>query len=265
VSGSDDTQVPPVEDERRAVAVPEADIRRRWLRMELAFIACVVLASVLALVGLHMRSHEQVLDQRGVDTDAVVVDTSSKTKGPDEAMVEYDVEGQRVRAALTVDDDDRYAVGSTVRIRYDPANPRHARPLEGWDPTYGFVFLQAVVLVALAPFVALYGWWVARRNAEVARSGETRRMHAEAYRRTSAVPPYVQHLVALWPEGVDSRQPPELSVEVPEGIRKVRPGPVTVVGRPEPGAHIVLRVEERTIWTHGKVKRGLHPKAKRLS
>ncbi len=247
------------------VIVPEADIRRHWLRMELGLAAFVVIAAVLALIGLRMRAHEQVLTQRGVVTEAVVVSAVSKSKGPDEATVEYRVEGRKYRAELMVEDDDRFPVGSTVPIRYDPANPGHARPEQGWDPTYRQLFLQAVVLAVLAPFLAVYGWIVARRDAREARSGDARRMEARVYRRTSAFPPHVQHLVALWPEGADAREAPSLSVEVPEGVRHVRQGPVTVVGRAEPGGHVVLRSEGRTIWTHGKVKRGLHPKAEPLS
>lgn len=253
------------EDGQAMVIVPEADIRRHWLRMELGLAAFVVIAAVLALIGLRMRAHEQVLTQRGVVTEAVVVSAVSRSKGPDEATVEYPVEGRKFRTELMVEDDDRFPVGSTVLIRYDPANPGHARPEEGWDPTYRQLFLQAVVLAVLAPFLAVYGWIVARRDASEARNGDARRMEARVYRRTSAFPPHVQHLVALWPEGADVGEVPSLSVEVPEGVRQVREGPVTVVGRAEPGGHVVLRSEGRTIWTHGKVKRGLHPKAKPVS
>lgn len=85
-SGGESSEAPEEnEDGQAMVIVPEADIRRHWLRMELGLAAFVVIAAVLALIGLRMRAHEQVLTQRGVVTEAVVVSAVSRSKGPDEA------------------------------------------------------------------------------------------------------------------------------------------------------------------------------------
>lgn len=76
-----------------ASPVPAADVRRHrrdlWGRVGIA----AVVAIVSACAGGFMWSAEQVLDRRGVQTEAVVVETNYVRRLPDEAVVHYRVDG----------------------------------------------------------------------------------------------------------------------------------------------------------------------------
>lgn len=74
--------------------------RRRDLWGRVVFV--LVIGVVSGVAGLVMRHQESVLDERGVITGAVVVETDYQRRLPDEAVVEYRVEGSLYRATLTV-------------------------------------------------------------------------------------------------------------------------------------------------------------------
>ncbi len=223
----------------------------------------VVVAVVLTAIGLYMRAHERVLDERGVIGSAVVVESDDRGRRMDKVVVDYRVGDAPFRTSLRVLSADAFRVGSTVAIRYDPAHPDHARPLEGWLPVYR-LFLGVAVMAALgAAISALRTPGLVRADVEAMTSGVVTSMGGAPYQRARGrvFRLYVEDLVGLWPHGADRTRPAPLSVKVDSGFHHVRPGPVTVLGLLQPGHHVVLQVGGQTVWTTGAVKEGLDPKA----
>ncbi|MBA2437601.1 MAG: hypothetical protein H0V52_04520 [Acidimicrobiia bacterium] len=149
--------------------VPPADLRRHrrdlWCRV--VFVATVTIIGAGA--GLFMRSAEQVLDRRGVETEAVVVETNRVRRLPDEAVVQYRVEGLLRQATLTVSSAGDFEIGQRIAIVYDPDDPVHARPLEGWSPTYRTLWRYAAIA---GPFALILSLTVPRRlRADTAAAG----------------------------------------------------------------------------------------------
>ena len=255
-SGARGSAVPPV---------PPADVRRRRQVLWGQVIACTTVAIILTGAGSFMRAGEQVLDRRGVETEAVVVETNRVRRLPDEAVVHYRVEGLLRQATLTVRSAYDFEVGQRIAIVYDPDDPTHARPLEGWSPTYRTLWRYAVIALLAAIVGAFWTKDRVRSDAQVATTGPVHHMHGAPYRRRRWLTPTgTTHLVGLWPEGHDRAAPAPLSVEVKPNQGPARRGPVTVVGRAEPGSHVVLRIDGETVWSSGVVKSGIDPKAKPL-
>jgi hypothetical protein len=151
-----------------------------------------------------------------------------------------------------------FEVGQTIAIEYDPDNPGHARPLDGWSPTYRTLWLYAAVGLPAAIALAVATRAGLGRDVDVATSRNVHPMHGAAYRSGGWL--HRKHLVGLWPEGSDRQAPPPLSVEVEESLGM--PRSVTVVGGSRPGDHAVLQAGGDTIWTRGRLKAGIDPKAK---
>lgn len=246
--------------------VPPADLRRHrrdlWCRV--VFVATVTIIGAGA--GLFMRSAEQVLDRRGVETEAVVVETNRVRRLPDEAVVQYRVEGLLRQATLTVSSAGDFEIGQRIAIVYDPDDPVHARPLEGWSPTYRTLWRYAAIA---GPFALILSLTVPRRlraDTAAAGSGAVHHMYGASYRRSLWLVLHLRatHIVGLWPEGADRDAPAPLSVEVDRGLGPSRPGLVVVVGRAEPGHHVVLSIEGETVWTKSTVRAGIDPQAKPL-
>ncbi len=238
--------------------VPASAIRsrRRSLWGRVGIVAALGVALVGA--GFPMRAHEQVLDRRGVETEATVVETDYERRLPDTAVVQYHVDGSKHEARLTVSSAGDFEVGQTITIEYDPEEPGHARPLEGWSPTYQSMWWYAAVMVPVAVVGAIVTRTRLGREVKAATSREVHPMYGAPYRRRRW--PRSTHLVALWPEGSDRQAPPPLSVEVEAGIGV--PGPVAVAGGARPGDAVVLQADGDTIWTTSKLKKGIDAKAR---
>ena len=73
-----------------------------------------------------MWSAESVLDRRGVQTEAVVVETNYVRRLPDEVVVHYRVDGLLRQATLTVSSAGDFEVGQRITVEYDPGDPTHA-------------------------------------------------------------------------------------------------------------------------------------------
>lgn len=246
-----------------AALVPPADVRRHrrdlWGRVGIA----ATVAIVCACAGGFLWSAEQVLDRRGVQTEAVVVETHYERRLPDEAVVHYRVDGLLRQATLTVGSADDFEVGQRITVEYDPDDSTHARPLEGWSPTYRTLWWFAAIALLGTIGGAVWTKDQERGDARVAGTGPVHQMHCAPFRRRRWLTPQSStHLVGLWPEGHDRTTPAPLSVEVKHDLGPARPGPVTVIGRAQPGDHVVLRIDGETVWTRGVVKAGLDPKAK---
>lgn len=223
----------------------------------------LVLLVILAISGWWMRRHEQVLDRRGVQTEALMVEARDRYRRPDVAIVRSTVDGATYDTALIVDFAEDFRDRRLVTIEYDPKNLGHARPLEGWSPTYQSMLWMALIGLPLIAAATVHTWWKSRVETNLAGGRVVHHFRGAAYRRTRWNPYFDrQDLVALWPEHTDQGVGPALSVRVESGFNHVRPGRVTVVGSPTPGSRVVLRVDGRTVWTTGKLKAGIHHRAK---
>lgn len=245
------------------VPVPLADIRRHVRGSWIAAVLAVVVAVVLAGIALRMQSHEQVLLDGGVLGAARVIAVDYR-RGGDKVEVEHVVDGTRWRTNLMVVNGRDFEVGSTIDVRYDPDHPDHARPVEGWAPTYRSVWVLAALVAAFATVIGLLTPRWMRADVEAATSQVVTAMWGKPYRRRRGgrwIELWTTHLIGLWPDGADRARPRPLSVAVESELLRVRRGRLQVVGRPEAGSHVVLRVGEQTIWTAGPLKEGIDPKA----
>lgn len=220
-------------------------------------------AALLGLIGQVMRSHERVLDERGVSGFAEVVEADDRGRRIDEVVVDYRAGGVSYRTHLPVISAGDFQVGSTIAIRYDPSQPDHARPLEGWLPSYRLLLTGAAATGVGAAVSALRAPRMLRTDREAATSGMETTMWGAPYRRVRwrTIEIAVTQFVGLWPQGGDRGRGAPLSVKLSPGFELRRRGPVTVVGRPEPGSHVVLLVDGQAVWTTGAIVEGLDPEA----
>ncbi len=251
-------------DRSATMPVPSDDLRRRRRDLWTPPALLVGVALVSSAIGLNMREHEQVLDERGALGSAVVVEADDRGRQLDRVVVDYRVGALSFRTDLRVLDADDFRVGSTIAIRYDPLHPEHARSLEGSLLVHQLLLGVAVMAVVGAAIIALRTPRLVRADTAAVTSGMVTLMHGAPYRRVRGrvIRFFVQDLVGLWPDGADRARPPPLSVKVASGVRPVRPGPVTVVGRPEPGYHVVLVLSGHTVWTTGGLRAGVDRKAR---
>lgn len=188
----------------------------------------------------------------------MVVETDDRRRLPDEAVVEYEVEGSRYEATLMVSAAGDFEVGETIVVEYDPDGPSHARPLEGWSPTYQVLWMYAAIALPIAAVDAVLTRRKLGTEADLAALAEVHPMHGVAYRRGRWYRRTPS--VALWPEGSDRPAAPPLSVEVEEAMEVA--GPVSVVGGRRPGERVVLRAGGDTIWTTSRLRSGMDPRAR---
>lgn len=251
----------------------EGEVARRFRREWVFAGVGLVVALVIGAGGVRMWAHERVLDQRGVVTEAEVINVVPSSiprprSAPDVAVVRYPVAGETIEADLMVSSSGRFESGDRIAIEYDPENPGHARPLVGWEPTYRIVLALSALLVVLLVGGVVAGRHHIRQSAAAVNSGRDDPAHAVLYTRWRWSWPSgeVDHLVGLWPEGSPGHEPPPYSVALASrfDLDKVRDGPVRVLGGLEAGNHVVLLFGSRRLETSGGVKRGLARRAKRV-
>jgi len=244
-------------------------IRRRRNLYLLGAGAFLALEALLVVSSMFMRRHEQVLDRVAVRTEAVVKDSRRYRLRPEGAAVRYEVDRRVIETILTVNDADDFVEGERVTVEYDPRNPRHARPLEGWEPTYETLVFFAVLAAVALPVVAGPQAWRDLRAARAAREGQTSTMHGLVYTRWRLRwgLPYVwlgtEFLVALWPVGASVSRPPEMAVAIHDDDEFPQ-GAVTVHGRAEPGGRVILEAGGKIFWPRRKVRRELPDTAQPL-
>lgn len=249
-----------------ALIVPEADFHREYRRSWNAAGFCAAVAVALGIWSLAMQAHERVLDEQGVETTAEIIALRDSLRGvPDVAVVQFSVATTVYRAELTVDCGSCLDDGQQIDIEYDPDHPDHARPLQGWDPSYKRVLLASAMSVLLAPSGILQTLWRERRDRRALASGRLQPALAAQYRRGRYLWHYgIENIVGLWPPGADGFSPPPHSVRLRSTVDRivVPSGPVDVLGGIDVGNRVVLRVGGSTVWTNGKVRSGLPRRAK---
>lgn len=218
--------------------------------------ACGVVASRAEA----MRRHESVFAARGVQTTATVSGTHALLVYGSGANISYKADDTAYDADVPVDKRSRFPDGATISVVYDPVHPGHVRPVQGWDPTYRSVIGWLCVLGA----IAVIG--IGRRAANTAlavrsvRSGTARgtTMRVESFWRRQAWQRYSRPWVAVWPDGADWSEDPDLYVPVAWtlGSRAIRVEQAsTVYGPPEPGEHLVILHDGRLLWPRGRARR----------
>jgi len=205
-----------------------------------------------------MKRHEQVLDRRGRRAMAVVVDTANRNSSvPDTATLRYFHEGREYEADVTVEDTGDFPVGSQVEVVYDPEHPTHAKPVEGWSPSFQSVLIVAGMVMVVGVAHA------ARRSVltAVARrvTGKTA-MQVETFQLRRWWQRWPHQWAALWPVDADPTSvDATLYVPVDDLVRKHGIGfeePTTVLGDPAPGRFVLLVHADRVIWPRGRARRG---------
>jgi len=228
------------------------------------------LEAVLVVSSLLMRRHEQVLDRGAVRTEAVVKDSRDYRLRPEGAAVRYEVNSQMIETILTVDEAADFVEGERVTVEFDPKNPHHARPLKGWNPTYEYLLVVALlVAVALAAIFGQEAWRDLQTARAVREQDLISTMHCLVYSRWRWrwKPPFpdVEFLVALWPTAAPISDPPAMAVGVSEwDSRDIPRGPVTVHGKAEPGRRVMLEAGGEFFWPRWKVLRELPDTARAI-
>jgi hypothetical protein len=243
-----------------AHSVSTHQLRRRWAGIGAVLVVSVLTAGLLAIVSFRMKKHEAVLDQRGRETSAVVTASTYRPKQRDQAEVRYEAEGRTYEARLPVSDSDDFLVGDEIQIIYDPANPGHARPTEGWSPAFEEVLIYAAVVLG---FGLLHS---ARRIVRTVlllrtarRPSQTTTMIVESFSVTRWWQRWPRQWAAIWPLGAD---PLIDDVQVYVPIEELSPRAAIhihqetlVLGTPEPQRLLVIIHGESVVWPRGRATR----------
>jgi hypothetical protein len=231
-------------------------LRRRWAGILSVLVVSILVAGVLGALATTMKRHEQVLDRRGHRTVAVVIDTANRNRWGDTVTLRYFDEGREYRAHVTVADTGDFPVGSQVEVVYDPEHPTHAKPVDGWSPSYESVLIVAGMLTVVGMAHS------ARRSVltAVARRATGRTaMRVETFQLRRWWQRWPHQWAAPWPVDADPTSvDASLYVPVDDLARKHAIGfeePTTVLGEPAPGRFVVLVHADRAIWPRGRARR----------
>lgn len=235
-------------------------LRRRWAGIGAVLVVSVLTAGLLAIVSFRMKAHEAVLDQRGRETTAVVTASSDRPKQQDRAEVRYEVEGRTHQARLPVGNSEDFPVGAEIQVIYDPDNPGHAKPTEGWSPAFEEVLICAAIVLG---FGLVHS---ARRIARTVvllrtarRPSQTTTMIVESFSVTRWWQRWPRQWAALWPLGADPVvDDVQLYVPIEElGHRNaIHVHQETIVlGTLEPQRLLVIIQGESVVWPRGRATR----------
>lgn len=242
------------------LSVPAEEVQRRLRRPLRRAGLLLGIAAVLAAWSWFEWRQDEVLRVGGVRADAELVDIDYRRRRPDALEVRYQVAGTTYQVEVPGDVDGREP-GDRIEIAYDPDDPGHARPVEGWAPAYEFLLLVAAVLALATPALWFYDRHQVRQTVAALESGDGETMWAVPHRRWTWARRGYQHLAALSSSEADGD--PAFVVELePRAARHLERGPAQVHGDLRPGGRVVLRQGERTIWPVGKVRDELPSRAK---
>lgn len=234
-------------------------LRRRWAGIACVLIISVCVAGILAALALHMKRQEGVLDSRGRRTVAAVVATHDRYRWlPDTATVRYEHDGQPFEARVTVGTTDDFPVGSRQEIVYDPENPGHAKPVDGWSSTYSTVTLAALMVLAFGAVPSARRALYTGLARGVAGAGAVMRVETFGVERWWQR--WARSWAGVWPLDADptavdaALYVPIESLAASESIGFEQPS--TVLGVPEPGRLLVIVHGDQVVWPRGRARRG---------
>lgn len=233
-------------------------MRRRWAGIVEVLIVSVCVAGILAALAVRMKRHESVLDSRGRPTTAVVVATDDRYRSlPDTATVRYEHDGRPYEARITVGTTGDFPVGSRREIVYDPENPGHAKPVEGWDSTYSTVTIAALMVLAFGVVPSARRAIFTGLARGVAGAGTV--MQVETFGVERWWQRWARSWAGVWPLDADptavdaSLYVPIESLATKENIGFEQPS--TVLGVPEPGQLLVIVHGDQVVWPRGRARR----------
>ena len=223
------------------------------------------IAGLVSALAVTMKQHEAVLERGGRETTALVIATTERVTRHtrDTATVRYAVDGRRYEPHLPVVDSRNVLVGSEIRVVYDPGNPHHARPVEGWSPAYETVSFVALIILGFGIFDS------ARRTIPtllvlrtVRHPRRTTTMRAESFSIRRWWQRWSRQWAALWPLEAD---PQSVDAQLYVPIEELRSrtalqtySPCEVLGVPEPGRLLVITLGPDVVWPRGRSRRD-HP------
>lgn len=233
-------------------------MRRRWAGIVEVLIVSVCVAGILAALAVRMKRHEGVLDSRGRRTVAVVVATDDRYRSlPDTATVRYEHDGQPFEARVTVGATDDFPVGSQREIVYDPENPGHAKPVDGWDSTYSTVTIAALMVLAFGVVPSARRALCTGLARGVAGAGTV--MQVETFGVERWWQRWARSWAGVWPLDADpTTVDAALYVPIEWLAAKENIGfehPSTVLGSPEPGRLLVIVHGDQVVWPRGRARR----------
>lgn len=237
-------------------------LRRRWTGIGAVLVITVFTAGVVAALAVRMKEHEAVLDVRGRQTAATVLSSADGVtrRLPDTADVRYEVEGRAHEARLPVADSRDFPVGSRIQVVYDPDNPRHAKPTEGWSPSFSKVSMVAGVILGFGVFDSgrrTLRTLLLLRTAR--RPRQTTMMRAESFSVRHWWQRWPRQWVALWPLDADPLID-DVQLFVPIEELDTRSGlqihaSSLVLGTPEPKRLLVIIQGDNVVWPRGWAQR----------
>lgn len=221
----------------------------------------VLSAGILGALTARMKRHEAVLDRRGRQTLAVVTATNDRYRSlPNTATVRYDHDGRPYEADVTVDNTSDFPVGLQVEVVYDPDNPSHAKPVEGWSPSYEGVTIWAFMILGLGVANSVLRSVRTVLLLRTVNGGPDRAtsMWVESFEMTRWWQRWPRQWAALWPLDADPRRvDAQLYVPIEDLTNSTAIGveqPSTVLGAPEPGQLLVVVHDERVVWPRGRAR-----------
>ena len=236
-------------------------LRRRWMGIVGVLVVSALGAGILAALTERMKRHEAVLNRRGRQTQALVTATNDRYRSlPDTATVRYEHDGRQYEADLTVGRTSEFPVGSQVGVVYDPDNPGHAKPVEGWSPTYETVTISAFMILGLgvANSVLRTVRTMLLLRTVIRGAGQATTMWVESFMMTRWWQRWPRQWAALWPLDADPlRVEAQLYAPIEDLTNRTAIGveqPSTVLGVPHPGQLLVVIHDERVVWPRGRAR-----------
>lgn len=250
---------------RRAPPIPRRTLRENRTALGLTDNALAGVRgrrmSLAHSLTTRMKRHEAVLNRRGRQTLAVVTATNDHFRWlPDTATVRYEHDGRRYDADVTVGRTTDFRVGSQVGVVYDPDDPSHAKPVEGWSPSYEMAMLSAFAVLGLgvvnsAPRTVRT---VLLLRTATSGAGPATTMWVESFMLSRWWQRWPRQWAALWPLDADPlRVDAQLYAPIEDLTNRTAISveqPSTVLGTVEPRRlHVVIH-DDRVVWPRGRAR-----------
>jgi hypothetical protein len=163
-------------------------------------------------------------------------------------------DGQLVEASVPVSDLQRYDLGSTVEVAFDPSNPRRARTVEDWSPPYVIPAGIAALLALVSLLLAWRSWrWPARLRRLATEAPRGVRMVLSTVSAGGRVP---GRWAVLWEPGMAPASPPQLAFRVADAEEpSAELVDVELVGERRRRMVGFLKTPTGVMWPSGTIRR----------